>query len=166
MGKMIEIPAVDVFRLLDTKTIAAALLERVSMSSPTGIPAIGHIWPGQGGVYAGMVRGRNAPDYHLIVHGDEISDANFTKATDWAVGLEGDDHKDFTLPFRYEQSVLFGNVPELFKPNAYWSCERHAEYSDCAWYQYFGNGGQISDHRDYELFARAVRRLTIQPFCN
>ncbi len=167
MGKMIEIPADDVFRLLDTKTIAAALLERVSKSSPAGIPDIGQIWPGQGGVNVGLVRGRNAPSYYLIVHGDEIKDANHEKATDWAAGLEADGHRDFTLPFRYEQSILSGQVGDMFKPNAYWSCEgRRAESSGFAWYQGFGDGYQSYSRHDDLLFARAVRRLIIPSFSN
>lgn len=35
------------------------------------IPRLGAIWPGQGGIYAGMLRGLNgAPDFHLIVPTD------------------------------------------------------------------------------------------------
>ena len=35
-------------------------------------PAIGQIWPGQGGIYAGIVPARNGAEaYHLII-GEEI----------------------------------------------------------------------------------------------
>lgn len=34
----------------------------------SSVPAIGEYWPGQGGVYAGVMRGEDGqPDYHLIV---------------------------------------------------------------------------------------------------
>jgi len=37
-------------------------------SAPSGVPALGSYWPGQGGYNAGLVRGENgAPDYYLIV---------------------------------------------------------------------------------------------------
>lgn len=35
------------------------------------VPALGEYWPGEGGVYAGVMRGENGqPDYHLIVPTD------------------------------------------------------------------------------------------------
>lgn len=37
-------------------------------SVPSGVPALGSYWPGQGGYNAGLVRGEDgAPDYYLIV---------------------------------------------------------------------------------------------------
>lgn len=46
-------------RLLNYAELAAA---------PSGVPALGSYWPGQGGYNAGLVRGENGgPDYYLIV---------------------------------------------------------------------------------------------------
>lgn len=45
------------------------------MTPATTPPAIGQPWPGQGGIYAGIMRGENgAPDYHLIVSPRELGD--------------------------------------------------------------------------------------------
>ncbi|HCE07021.1 MAG TPA: hypothetical protein DEQ40_00155 [Oxalobacteraceae bacterium] len=124
-------------------------------------PAIGQQWPGQGGIYAGLSRGRDGtPDYHLIV-GPELTAAAWGNAKQQAAALVIDDHADFTLPFRAEQSLLFANVPELFKKDWYWSCEQLASGPDYAWMQNFVTGDQGDYRKSYELRARAVRRLKI-----
>lgn len=154
------VPATTVVRsLLDN------LLQRAS--APTAdanktIPRIGERWPGQGGIYAGVMRGRDGkPDYHLIV-GDAIAGANWKSAKSAAAAMEIDGHKDYTLPFRAEQALQFANVPELFEQEWYWSCEQPAAYSACAWLQLFGYGTQRYHHKSDLNRARAVRRLTIQ----
>ena len=125
-------------------------------------PRIGEQWPGQGGIYAGIMRGRDgAPDYHLIVGPEHDGELNWKAAMEWATGVNVNLHKDFTLPFRAEQALLFANVPELFEKTWYWSREQHAAYSDCAWMQDFLNGTQSSSLKDNEWRARAVRRLVI-----
>lgn len=124
-------------------------------------PAIGQVWPGQGGIYAGIVRGRDgAPDCHLIV-GPELDRANWNDAKQLAAALNIDGHADFTLPFRAEQAVLFGNVPELFEAAWYWSCEQPAANPDFAWLQTFDYGGQLNGHEALKYRARAVRRFEI-----
>lgn len=127
------------------------------------VPRIGAVWPGQGGVYAGLCRGVDAkPDYHLFVHAEEKESIQWQPALDWAKTLEADAHRDFTLPTRKEQAVLYGNVPELFQPKWYWSGEQHASDPGSAWCQLFSNGNQDYDWKDYDDRARAVRRLIIQ----
>lgn len=54
------------------------------------------------------------------------------------------------------------NVPELFKPEHYWSCEQHASYSDSAWFQNFLNGSQYYWYKYYLFRARVVRSVPIQ----
>ncbi|WP_019102359.1 DUF1566 domain-containing protein [Chromobacterium haemolyticum] len=52
------------------------------------LPNIGEYWPGQGGVYAGLMRGQDGqPDYHLIVAAGE---AGFVKEIAWG-GYEKDE---------------------------------------------------------------------------
>lgn len=135
-----------------------------SFEQCTAIPMIGQPWPGQGGIYAGMVRGDDGlPDYHLILAEHEPEDRMaWQAAMDYAGTVEADGHKDFTLPKRKEQAILFGNLKERLKEAWYWSCEPHASYSDYAWYQYFSSGSQDYGHKDNNLRARAVRRLVIQ----
>lgn len=125
------------------------------------VPSIGQAWPGQGGIYAGLMRGRDgAPDYHLIV-GPELNPAEWEDTKAQAAELEIEGHTDFTLPFRAEQALQFANVPELFKKDWYWSCEQRASYPVHAWMQYFDDGYQVYYRKSYEIRARAVRRLKI-----
>ena len=158
-GIIITIPDAEIVRMA---------LERISETKPIQLarivaPQIGQIWEGQGGVYAGIARGRDlAPDYHLIVGPELDSQTDWSAAGKWAAGLSVDGHADFALPFRKEQALAFANVPELFKAEYYWSCEQHASDSDDAWGQYFSYGDQYGWSKDSDLRARAVRRLVIQ----
>ena len=126
-------------------------------------PRIGAEWPGQGGIYAGIMRGRDgAPDYHLIVGPQFDGELKWPAAMEWATVLKLHGFNDFTLPFRAEQSLLFANVPELFEKSGYWSREQRAELAGYAWVQGFSDGGQSNGRKGYEWRARAVRRLVIQ----
>jgi hypothetical protein len=127
------------------------------------VPDIGSEWPGQGGIYAGIIRGRDGrPSAHLIV-GPELGDEiKWKAAMDAAKKLKEGGHKDFTLPYREEQSLMYANVPELFEKTWYWSCEQHASNSDYAWLQDFGGGYQCGDIQGGGRRARAVRRLPIE----
>jgi hypothetical protein len=158
-GLTIEVPDAEVVnlvleRLADCDLVVGRLSETAQR--------IGAYWTGQGGIYAGIMRGREgAPDYHLIV-GGAVGSMEWGKAMDAAASMEIDGHKDFTLPFRAEQALQFANVPDLFEQEYYWSCEQHADDAAYAWLQNFGNGGQYYWGKDGKLRARAVRRLTIQ----
>jgi hypothetical protein len=110
----------------------------------------------EGEVYAGLLLGAGgAPDQHIILLPGEAEKVNWQAAVNWAKKAGGD------LPTRREQRVLFANVQTEFKQAWYWSGEQHADDSDCAWVQYFGNGNQGNSHKSYEGRARAVRRLII-----
>lgn len=50
---------------------------------------------------------------------------------------------------------------EAFEPELYWSSTQHADYSDCAWYQGFSYGGQLSSYKSSQLLVRAVRSQPI-----
>jgi len=125
-------------------------------------PAIGEIWTGQGGIYGGVARGENgAPDYYLIAGPEHDDDIAWQPAMDWARTVKVDGLADFTLPLPREQSILYGNLPELFKARAYWSSKEYASASNGAWYQYFLNGGQGYYHKASLIRARVLRRLPI-----
>src|SRR6185295_11851367 len=118
----------------------------------------GQLWPEQGGIYAGLVRGDNgAADYHLVVAEAALEGKPLAEAMAWAKSIVVGRYSDYTLPKRKEQSILFGNVPELFEKEWYWSCEEHSNNED-AWCQHFLNGRQFSDHEGINYRARAVRR--------
>jgi hypothetical protein len=156
-GITITIPDAEVIRVA---------LDRFGEIKPlmlTGLiaPRIGEVWDGEGGVYAGIARGRDgAPDYHLVVGPEFEGTQGWDAAIKWAANLSVDELKDFALPFRKEQALCFANVSELFKPEWYWSCEQHASISSYAWGQGFGGGSQSYWGNDGR--ARAVRRLVIQ----
>lgn len=126
------------------------------------VPALGAEWKEQGGIYAGLVRGRDGkPDYHLIVAPPALETANWKKTNEWAAGIDHEGHHDYALPTRLEQRFLFVQVPELFEPeDAYWSGS--AEDARHAWCQYFSNGSQLYTSQSSELRARAVRRVPAQ----
>lgn len=127
------------------------------------VPRIGDYWDGQGGIYAGTVRGENgAPDHHLILHKDEKDSIQWQPALDWAKTLVSEGHNDFSLPTRREQAILYGNLKDQFKPEWHWSCEQHASDPSCAWGTYFGYGYQGYVRKDDSYRARAVRRIVIQ----
>ena len=128
----------------------------------TDLPRLGTEWTGQGGHFAGLVRGRNGtPDYMLILGPEHNEELNWQAAMDWATGLEVEGHQDFSLPTRAEQAVLFGNAREEFKRDGYWSCEQHAENADFAWLQTFSYGYQGGNLKDNEWRARAVRMIKL-----
>ena len=157
-GIIITIPDAEIVRMA---------LERISETKAivlSGIvaPQIGQVWEGQGGVYAGIARGRDlAPDYYLIVGPEFDGQTDWAAAGKWAAGVSADGHADFALPFRKEQALCFANVPELFKQEYYWSCEQHASFSGSAWSQYFDSGYQGYWLKGLHIRARAVRRLAI-----
>lgn len=121
-------------------------------------PRIGTYWAGQGGIYAGTVRGEEA-DYHLVLHKDEKESIQWQPALDWAKTLEADGHKDFNLPNRREQAILYGNLKDQFKPEWHWSCEQHASDPGYAGMQDFDDGNQDYYPKDGITRARAVRRV-------
>ena len=158
-GITITIPDAEIVRMaLDRlgETMSPELHTRLNP------PHIGEVWEGEGGVYAGIARGRDgAPDYHLIVGPEFDGNNTWDHVTKWVADLSVDGLKDFALPYRKEQALCFANVSDLFKPEYYWSCEQHASDSYHAWLQDFDDGGQGYWGKDGGLRARAVRRLKI-----
>ena len=51
---------------------------------------------------------------------------------------------------------------EAFADTWYWTSTQHAAHSDSAWCQSFSYGSQSNFSKDFQLRARAVRRLVIQ----
>lgn len=152
------------------------------------VPAIGTYWEGQGGVYAGVMRGENGkPDYRLIVatedlgkhewgsYGTEVAgagsasdgaantealieDGNHPAATACAE-YEADGHHDFYLPARRELQVTEANVSELFAKEWHWSSTQRS--ADFAFFMYFAVGFKGIHGKHVELRVRPVRRLPI-----
>jgi hypothetical protein len=106
--------------------------------------------------YAGIVLGHDAEaSYHLILLPGDAEGLTHDAALKWAADAGGE------LPSRREQALLYANLKSEFKEAWYWSAQLHESYPDYAWYQYFLVGSQTFSYRNYELRARAVRRLII-----
>ena len=130
-------------------------------STSLAVPRIGQVWPGQGGIYRGIVRGlAGAPDQFLILaDAAPPSRLNWSDAVAWALAVSADGHTDFGLPTRPEGATLFAtNACEL--EGWLWLGEQYSR--EGAWGQLFGVGSQGSYIKSYEGRARAVRRFNVQ----
>ena len=142
-----------------------ATTEKLEASAPAlrsiSLPPIGAAW--HGGLYAGIARGADgAPDYHLILGPEAPKALTWDAACQWAVALDFAGHRDFTLPARREQSLLFAHLREEFQETWYWSDEPYAGDEAYAWVQVFGFGTQYGYRRKSDHYrARAVRRVPL-----
>lgn len=150
-------------------------------------PAIGQIWPGQGGIYAGIMPARNSQEaYHLIL-GEELGRFEWgpygeeSSATSLIDGLantknligEGDDypaakaaaahiadgHSDFYLPAAAELYEAWLNLGDQ---DWHWVWSSSQRSADFAFGMLFGGGYQDDLGKSNELRVRPVRRLPIQ----
>lgn len=153
--------------------------------APAGRPAIGDYWPGQGGFYAGDMRGDDGTVYGLIVSDCDVAkDAGTAKwgpegqhqLSEWdglantqALGAShaaaklatthsADQHSDFYLPARRELQLACATVPHLFGTDGwYWTSTPRSE--DYAWAVDFEYGRTNGNVRDDEFRVRPVRRF-------
>ena len=180
----IEVKVSALIRAL-TPPAEVIAVERAFITS--AVPRIGASWNGEGGIYAGVIRGETE-DYHLVVgaispdklewgaYGTDvpgtvsehdgrsntlalIESDNDHPAAKWARANTADGHSDFYLPARRELSLLYANVPELFEKVWHWSSTQYSAHS--AWYQYFVDGDQYGTAKGYVARAVAVRRLVL-----
>ena len=108
-------------------------------------------------VYAGLILLPDFKFYHLaLLPAKSDKDLNWNGAMAWAKTNGGD------LPTRREQLLLFANCQEHFEQRWHWSNTQHADESDYAWVQHFGNGGQSYGRESYKARARAVRRVYLE----
>ena len=179
--------------LPDHLTASASLLEpgTVTAATPAGDaltpPAIGAIWPGQGGIYGGI---REYPEgLRYVIFAAEDAGTHAWGPTDVETGAvskidgrendlprlgnaEGctafmaassytaDGHNDFYLPAIAELNHAWATIPESFASGWYWSSsQRSANY---AVIMHFGDGYQFNDVKYHECFVRPVRSLPIR----
>mgnify|MGYP003394408008 FL=1 len=124
------------------------------------LPPIGKRWPGQGGIFAGLMPGKGGK-FLAVILGKALPEGNFSESQERAAATVIDGHKDFRCPTRDEQRLLFINLKNKFKPQWYWSNERRADTDDYAWVQDFESGYQDNDGVDYECLACAVRVIQL-----
>ncbi|MFW3895319.1 DUF1566 domain-containing protein [Pseudomonas bharatica] len=150
-------------------------------------PNIGEIWPGQGGIYAGIVPARNGAEaYHLII-GEEIGrfawdphcdHSNASSLIDGQANTKdliesggdypaahaaaqhiADGHADFYLPAAAELYEAWLNLGYKDWGLVWSSSQRSANN---AFSLLFVDGYQVNSGKNLELRVRPVRRLPIQ----
>ena len=107
--------------------VGAVLKETVALTkhkkSKLKAPAIGSYWLGQGGIYAGMVRGEDGtPDYHLIVPTDPAGQVEKIK---W--GSPGKDEPNSTGPRDGKANTEKLRQSSHEHPAAQWAAGLHIE---------------------------------------
>lgn len=136
--------------------------DQVGAISTLTPPAIGAVWPGMGGIYAGISRGEDGqPDAHLVLaEVDTGGKFKWQAAVEWAASVCTDGHTDFRLPTRFESALLYANLRDQFETSPwYWTGTQYS--ADHAWGQGFDGGGQSYTGKGYVARARAVRRFTV-----
>lgn len=151
-------------------------------------PAVGEIWPGQGGIYAGIIpaRGIDRP-YYMVIAVDDIGRFEWGPYNDEAPAtslLDGlantaaliesggdypaakaaaahtaEGHADFYLPAAAELYEAWLNLGD--KPWG-WTWSSSQRSANLAFLQHFGVGTQVINDKTSEFRVRPVRRLPIQ----
>jgi hypothetical protein len=151
-------------RLLLDKLMGAENQGSIIPENPIILPQIGEYWAGHGGIFTGLLP-RHEGGFAAVITGpmiDEEADT-YQAMKEKAEAIEVDGHKDFRLPFKAEQSLQKATIPQLFKTDDwYWSIERHPEYENLAYAQYFENGYQDYYDTDYACYGCAVRIVVIR----
>lgn len=127
--------------------------------SATNLPTLGTTF--NGGIYAGITTGKDGAPYALVLLPHKpVGDLSWQEAMDWAKGalVEGD------LPTRPEAALLFANVRDHLVKAWHWTNETDEDDASCAWFCYFGSGGQFYLRKSASGAAVAVRRLALESF--
>ena len=176
--------------ITDSNTPQATAAAVVATMAALVPPRIGEHWAGQGGIYVGVMRGRDGkPDHHLVaaigeheledlmwgeygkkIEGcDSYHDGKANTAAMVAAGyelgkrieaLDIEGHADWHLPSQAEMHLLAANVKEAMQQGDYYWTSTQYSAHD-AWHQHFDDGGQGIDSKDAELRAVAVRTIQI-----
>jgi hypothetical protein len=114
------------------------------------LPAIGQ--PLDAGTFYGVT---TTPDgqHHAVVLLEEKPGERLTwkQAMNWADKVGGQ------LPSRPVAALLYANAKAQFEEDWHWTNEESS--ASCAWYCYFYDGYQLTNHESYEGCARAVRLI-------
>lgn len=151
-------------QMLERTRPIEVLSARRNNALPLEYLAIGEYWTGQGGIFAGLARGRDGkPDYYLVAHKLPREKATCDGAAKRAAGIEVDGHRDFTPPDKEEGPILYANVPELYeKDEWYWTRTQAADGPGFAWIQSFSYGGQLWGRKSRGRLVCVVRRVPIR----
>ena len=108
--------------------------------------------------YAGIIinSATGKPTHHLILLPHKpIKALTWPEAMEWAasVGIE--------LPTRQESALLYTNLKPVFEPAWYWTGEQYISDASVVWGQYFGDGTQELNDKNYKNRVRGIRRVPI-----
>lgn len=150
------------------------------------IPAIGAIWPGQGGIYAGIRQyadglrhvvfsAEDVGEHEWGAYGVEVEASNRIDgrinsqalianndhpAASVAANYTAEGLTDFYLPSIGELSHGWQFIPEHFKRDWHWSSTQRSANS--AFHVFFVDGIQVNFDKNNELRVRPVRSFPIQ----
>lgn len=174
---------------LPADVVARNLIEHLqrapcSAMGASARPVIGECLRGEGGTYAGEIRGDDGTTYGIIIaqpedvgaaswgpngkhnlsEWDGLSNTNRLRnecpAAKLAGDYEADGHVDFYLPARREMMVAMANVPHLFdKDSWYWTSTPYGQ--NAAWAVDFEHGSVDRYGRASEFRVRPFRRLPL-----
>lgn len=172
--------------VLKLATLAIAAAPAIAAS---GVPAIGEVWPGEGGVNGGLFPGNGKP-YYLIVptgadaegrfewggYGNELNGAKSAwdgqantadllasdgphPAAQFCSAFEREGHSDFYLMARREGSFLEITLADVFSNGYHWTSSQFS--ADGAYTMGFGDGWLDTSGKGHERLVRPVRRKPI-----
>lgn len=106
-----------------------------------------------GEIYIGAFINADGTGHHTILIPGDNEDAQWQEQMDWAKSKGGD------LPNRAELLTMYEKFSFQFEKSWYWSNTTDRDNAAWAWFQNFDYGFQYRYNKDYELRARAVRRV-------
>ena len=160
-------------------------------TQPNPAPRIGQPWPEQGGIYAGIMAGRDGqPDYHLI---SAPADQGSFEDVEWGPFGKSIDGAASYFDGRANTAAMAAADIDLGKRMVALQINGHTDYylpsqaemhllaanlkdqfeqddwywtstqysSTIAWCQTFGGGSQTINNKDVESISRAVRRFNV-----
>jgi len=168
-----------------------AMLYIGNAQQKTNLPCIGTMWPAQGGIYAGLMRGYNGEkDYHLIIAPDDLGSFKDVK---WGCAGKKIKDADSDGDGMINTKAMAENGSDLAKQILALEIDGHKDWylparkearmcyvncqdqfvqsdwywtstqnsSDYAYVQFFEDGFQYGDPKVNTSRARAVRRLSV-----
>jgi hypothetical protein len=188
-GATLTVPGDALFRAWLKQQLTPQNTVEIRIIDTSKTPKIGTVWEGQGGVYAGVMRGENGSDYHMIVPTDP---QGVNASIQW--GSRGKEEpaavSEFDGMANTRALISSGNDHPVAKWVAGIKIDGHVDFylparrelslmyanvpelfekvwhwsstqysADGAWGQYFYGGGQYGAGEYYEGRAVAVRRL-------
>lgn len=126
-------------------------------------PSVGALWPGQGGIYVGLIQGQGVAEggYHLVLATEMPAEhMRFAEAKAWAEAYVAEDlSADFALPDATESALLYRTLRGQFRSSDwYWTSTEQSELLAIGQY-FLSDGLQRGNNKSHEACVCAVRRV-------